>query len=188
MMAGDREYVAPAVHATFLAPNPDDEELSEEEIEENGAIYSFRSPYLLDRAVLSVRLHGMPKNIWENCGTITALSLPIARIVFNDVPYDLEGEISDESVRFRACIDEFYRDLSDAGVFKMFAQVMATGVAEQYGIVLNLTKLLYTLRYYAPVFEKYPVLKLPCIQKALRKPYDIDQETVEKFFALLAQE
>lgn len=38
------------------------------------------------------------------------------------------------------------------------------------------------------VFEKYPVLKIPCIQKALRKPYDIDQETVEKFFALLAQE
>ena len=38
------------------------------------------------------------------------------------------------------------------------------------------------------VFEKYPILKMPCIKRALEKPYDIDQETVEKFLALLAQE
>ena len=37
-------------------------------------------------------------------------------------------------------------------------------------------------------FEKYPVLKMPCLKKALDKPYDIDQETVEHFLALLAQE
>ncbi|MBQ9748418.1 MAG: hypothetical protein IJV98_06505 [Clostridia bacterium] len=156
MMIGEGELIAPAAHTVFLAPNVEAEELSEEEMEATGRFHSFRSPYLFDRVVASLHVHGVPGNIWENCGTITALSLPIARIRFTDVPYDITADVTEETIRFRESIDEFFYDLSDAGVFKLFAQTTGTGCAEQYGIVLNLTKLLYTLRYYAPVFGRYP--------------------------------
>lgn len=36
------------------------------------------------------------------------------------------------------------------------------------------------------LFDKFPILKMPFIMTALKRPYDIDQETVEKFMALLA--
>ena len=37
-------------------------------------------------------------------------------------------------------------------------------------------------------WQKYPIIALPRIRKSLEKHYDIDQETVEKFMSLLAQE
>lgn len=37
-------------------------------------------------------------------------------------------------------------------------------------------------------WEKYPIIQLPRIRKALERHYDIDLETVEKFLSLLAQE
>lgn len=37
-------------------------------------------------------------------------------------------------------------------------------------------------------WEKYPIIQLPRIRKALEKPYDIDLETVEKFMSIAAEE
>ena len=37
-------------------------------------------------------------------------------------------------------------------------------------------------------WQKYPIIALPRIRKSLEKHYDIDQETVEKFMSLIAQE
>lgn len=37
-------------------------------------------------------------------------------------------------------------------------------------------------------WEKYPIIQMPRIRKALEKPYDIDLETVEKFMSIVASE
>ena len=36
-------------------------------------------------------------------------------------------------------------------------------------------------------WNKYPIIQMPRVRKALEKPYDIDLETIEKFLSLLNQ-
>lgn len=150
------ELRAPASHVIFLSPRIDDPDASMEERLEDGAFYSFRCSYLCDRFVMPIHLDEPLEYIWDDCGTVTDLSMPIARFVFSDSPLDASRPSDEKGELFKRETSEFFDYLTKENVFLMFAQVTKGAVSEQFGIVLNHTRFLYAVRRWAPMFMKYP--------------------------------
>ena len=150
------ELRAPASHVIFLSPRIDDLDASMEERLEDGAFYSFRCSYLCDRFVMPIHLGEPLEYIWDDCGTVTDLSMPIARFVFRDSPLDASRPSDERGEIFKRETSEFFDYLTKESVFLMFAQVTKGDVSEQFGVVLNHTRFLYAVRRWAPMFMKYP--------------------------------
>ncbi len=150
------EMRAPASHVIFFSPNIDDIDASEEEILSDGKLYSFRTSYLCDRFVMPLELREPLMNIWEDCGIVTELCLPIARFVFTKSPLCASRSADAAGERFMRETEALFDYLSKCGLFLLFAQVTGDGTSEQFGLVLNHTEFLYAVRYMAPFFMKYP--------------------------------
>lgn len=150
------EHRAPASHVIFYSPSYYDMDMADEEKLADGGFYSFRCSYLCDRFVMPIHMDEPLENVWKDLGTVTDLSLPIARFVFTASPLDASRPADEKGVAFMRETAEFFDHMARKGLFLLFAQVTRYGVSEQFGIVLNHTSFLYEARYFAPLFLKHP--------------------------------
>ena len=87
-----------------------------------------------------------PCDLWSEDTIVSRLQRPIARIIFTDVPLSSE--------RFSDDVSSLSESLKS--VMRVFHQTIYEDAVEVFGVVLNMTEMLYMLRRYAPLFLRYP--------------------------------
>ena len=143
----DEEIRYPAVRVFDVTGKYADESGAPiDELPEENYIQLARSLHYAMDFVDPIQNHAPFADVWSEDTIVGRLSRPIARIVFLDIP-----PLSD---RFSTDVSALSESVK--AVMRVFHQTIFEGAVEVFGVVLNMTELLYMLRRYAPLFARYP--------------------------------